>query len=248
MSQSPNGEDELDRRNAWLYYLVVGGAGAVLLPFTAVLHAELWPALLAVLLLVGVGAAGVVKAMRGPKPRFLVIRPGEFVAPPSYFGLANNAAAFPPVVGLLLSVVYDDDDWGVFTWMLFSAAAGLFYLGVYSLIMMIRGTGRLILRPDGLTVVDAYATYDVAWEAIMTGPLPTVFGVGRLGILWPELVRSHGLVRRRNVQRIQLQLQRSAVHREFLHDVVNHYLTHPEDRADIGTREGLDRLLGALPA
>ncbi|MEV8515305.1 hypothetical protein [Dactylosporangium sp. NPDC051484] len=246
MSQRANGEDDSGRRNARLYYLLVGGAGIVLLPFTVALHEQLWPQLLSLLLLVGAGVAGLVKSMRGSKPRSFVVQPGEFVAPPSYFGLANNAAAMPAIVGILLSVAYSDDDWGVYTWMLFAVTVAFMYFAVYGLVMLIRGTGRLILRPDGLTVVDALGTYDVPWEAIMTGPLPTVFGVGRLGILWPELVRSHGPLRRRNPQRIQLQLQRSAVHREFLHDSVNHYLNHPQERPAIGTREGLDGLLGAL--
>ncbi|GAA2393368.1 hypothetical protein [Dactylosporangium salmoneum] len=246
MSQRANGESELGRRDAWLYYVLVGGAGIVLLPFTIVWHAEWWPEVAAVVLLLVTGVAGAVRAGKGPKPRTLVVRPGEFVAPPSYFGLANSAAAFPPIVGILFSVVFDDDDWGVFTWMLFAVTMVFAYFMVATLVMLARGTGRLVLRGDGLTVVDAFVTYDVPWEAIMTGPLPTVFGVGRLGILWPELVRSRGPLRRRNQQRIQLQLQRSAVHREFLHDAVNHYLNHPEDRPVIGTQEGLDRLLGAL--
>ncbi|MGI5242330.1 hypothetical protein [Dactylosporangium sp. CA-139066] len=248
MSQNANGEDSLGRRNAWLYYALVGGAGIVLLPFAVVMHAELWTELVAVVLVVVAGAGVLVNAGRRPKPRLLSIRPGQFVAPPSYSGLATNAATFPPLVALLLSIVYDDDSWGVFTWMLFAVTLAIAYFGVVSVLMLVRGTGLLVLRPDGLSVVDAFVTYDVPWEAIMTGPLPTVFGVGRLGILWPELVKSHGLGRRRNLQRIQLQLQRSAVNREFLHDAVNHYLNHPEDRGAIGTEEGLMHLLGALPA
>jgi hypothetical protein len=247
VSQSANGEDGLGRRNAWLYYLIVGGAGIVLLPFTVVLHAELWPQLVAIVLLVGNGVAGLMTSWRTKKPRTLLVRPERFEAPPSYLRLAVNAAGLPPVVGVLLSIVYDDDDWGVFTWMLFAVTAGIAYLMVYALVMLVRGTGRLILRPDGLTVVDATTTHDVPWEAIMSGPLPTVFGVGRLGILWPELVTSRGVGRKRNLQRIQLQLQSSAVDREFLHDVVNHYLNQPEDRHLIGTAEGLDRLVTELP-
>src|SRR3954462_10275465 len=113
--------------------------------------------------------------------------------------------------------------------MLFAVALGCVYLMVYMFMMLLRGTGRLVLRADGLTVVDATATHDVPWAAIMSGPLPTVFGVGRLGILWPELVTTTGLGRKKNLQRIKLQLQSSAVDREFLHDAVNHYLLHPED-------------------
>ncbi|WP_432971622.1 hypothetical protein [Dactylosporangium sp. CA-233914] len=248
MSQSANGEDELGRRKAWLYYLLVGGAGILLLPFTVALHAELWPELLAFLLLVGTGVVGLVAALRAHKPRALLIRPDEFVAPPSYFRLAVNASAMPALVGVLFSIVYDDDDWGVFTWMLFAATMGCVYLLVYTLVMLIRGTGGLVLRADSLTVVDAFTTHEVPWAAVMSGPLPTVFGVGRLGILWPELVTSRGLGRKRNLQRVQLQLQSSAVDREFLHDVINHYLNHVEDRPGIGTQEGLDRLQATLPA
>jgi hypothetical protein len=248
VSQGANGEDGLGRRNAWLYYLLVGGAGIVLLPFAVVLHAQLWTELAAVVLVVVAGVGAVFNSGRRPKPRLLAIGRDEFVAPPSYFGLATNAASFPPLVALLLTIVYDDDDWGVYTWLLFAVTLTVAYFMVASIVMLARGTGRLILRPDGLTVVDAFVTYDVPWEAIMTGPLPTVFGVGRLGILWPELVKSRGPLRRRNVQRIQLQLQRSAVNREFLHDAVNHYLNHPEDRDAIGTEHGLERLLGALHA
>ncbi|HTJ36710.1 MAG TPA: hypothetical protein VL738_26100 [Dactylosporangium sp.] len=248
MSQGANGEDGLSRRNAWLYYLLVGGAAIVLLPFTVVLHDQLWPQLAEVLLLIVPGSIAFVMGNRRPKPRLLVVRAGEFTAPPSYFGLATTAASWPPVVGILLGTLFDDDDWGVFSWMLFALTLGCAYFMVLSFVMLVRGTGLLVLRPDGLSVVDAFVTYDVPWEAIMTGPLPTVFGIGRLGILWPELVKSRGPLRRRNLQRIQLQLQRSAVHREFLHDAVNHYLNHPEDRVVIGTNEGLERLLGALPA
>lgn len=248
MAQSADGEDNLGRRNAWLYYLLVGGAGIVLLPFTIALDARLWPGLLALVLLVGTGVVGLVHGWRTHKPRTLVVRPGEFVAPPSYFRLAVNASAMPPLVGVLCSVAYSDDDWGVFTWMLFAVTLGCAYLMVYALVMLVRGTGLLILRPDGLSVVDATTTHDVPWAAIMSGPLPTVFGVGRLGILWPELVTSRGFGRKRNLQRVQLQLQSSAVHREFLHDVVNHYLNHPEDRPEIGTPAGLQRLLATLPA
>jgi hypothetical protein len=247
VSQRANGEDDLGRRRAWLYYLLVGGAGIVLLPFTVALHAALWPQLLAGLLLVGSAVTGLVTTLRTARPRALVVRPGEFVAPPSYLRLAVHAAGMPPVVGVLCSIVYDDDDWGVFTWMLFAVTLGFAYLSVHSLAMLVRGTGRLVLRPDGMVVVDTLTTHDVPWPAIMTGPLPTVFGVGRLGILWPELVTSHGLGRKRNLQRIPLQLQGSAVDREFLHDVINHYLTHPEERPEIGSTEGLDRLVAELP-
>jgi hypothetical protein len=246
VSQVSTGEDELGRRNAWLYYLLVGGAGIVLLPFAAILHAELWPELAALALLVGTGAVSLLTAARSQKPRTFTVRPDEFTAPPAYFQLAANAAGMPPIVGVLLGIVFDDDDWGVFSWMLFAVVLAFAYATVYTLVMLVRGAGRLVLRQDGLTIVDGVATYDVPWEAIMTGPLPTVFGVGRLGLLWPELVRSRGLTRRRNLQRIQLQLQTSAVHREFLHDAVNHYLNHPEDRTTIGTPEGLERLRGAL--
>ncbi|WP_432824854.1 hypothetical protein [Dactylosporangium sp. CA-092794] len=246
MSQGANGEDELGRRNAWLYYLVVGGLGIVLLPFTVAQHTEIWPVLAALVLVVVTAVVSGVTMLRRPKPHSFAVRPGEFVAPPAYFQLAANAAAMPPIVGVLLGICYDDESWGVFTWMLFAVTLAFAYAVVYTLVMLVRGTGRLILRPDGLTVVDSLATFDVPWEAIMTGPLPTVFGVGRIGVLWPELVRVHGLGRKRNVQRIQLQLQTSTVHREFLHDTVNHYLNHPEDRSSIGTREGQDRLFGAL--
>ncbi|WP_433075384.1 hypothetical protein ACQP1P_29120 [Dactylosporangium sp. CA-052675] len=248
MSQSANGDDNLARRNAWLYYLVAGGVGIVLLPFTVALHAELWPQLVAIVLLAGSGVVGFLTSWRTRKPRTLVVRPAAFEAPPAYFRLAVNAASLPPVVGILCSIVYDDDDWGVFTWMLFAVTLGCAYLMVYALVMLVRGTGRLVLRADGLTVVDATTTHEVPWAAIMSGPLPTVFGVGRLGILWPELVTTTGFGRKKNLQRIQLQLQSSAVHREFLHDSVNHYLNHPEDRGSIGTEEGLRHLLATLPA
>lgn len=248
MSQGVNGDEDLGRRNAWLYYLLVGGSGIVLVPLNVALHAELWPELASFLLLLATGTVSIVTAMRSRKPRTLRVRPGEFVAPPAFFQLAANAATTPPAVGVLLNIVYDDDDWGVFTWMLFAATVGLAYVMVYSVVMLARGTGRMSLRPDGVSVVDGFATYEVPWQAIMTGPLPTVFGVGRLGILWPELVRSRGLFRRRNPQRIQLQLQSSAVHREFLHDAINHYLNHPEDRPAIGTQAGLAALVAGLPA
>ncbi|MEU7867410.1 hypothetical protein [Dactylosporangium sp. NPDC049140] len=247
MSQSTNGEDNLGRRNAWLYYLLVGGVGIVLLPFTVALHDAPWPGPFALLLLVVTAVGALLTNLRAPKLRTLLVRPGAFEAPPSHLRLAANAAVLPPVVGVLFSIVYDDDDWGVFTWMLFAVALGCVYLMVYTFMMLLRGTGRLILRADGLTVVDGTTTHDVPWAAIMSGPLPTVFGVGRLGILWPELVTTTGLGRKKNLQRIQLQLQSSAVEREFLHDVVNHYLNHPEDRASIGTQEGLEHLLAALP-
>lgn len=247
MSQSADGEYELGQRNAWLFYLVVGGAGILLLPFTALQHERLWPELVAVLLLLAVGAVEVL-LLRRPKPRSFIVRPGEFVAGPAYFQLATQAAGMPALVGVSIGIVADDDDWGVFTLMLFALTLVFAYAAVYALVMLIRGTGRLVLRPDGLTVVDSLATYDVPWEAIMAGPLPTVFGPGRLGLLWPELVRSKGLTRRRNLPKLPLQLHTSAVHREFLHDAVNHYLNHPEDRESIGTRDGLDRLLGALHA
>ncbi|WP_433043871.1 hypothetical protein [Dactylosporangium sp. CS-033363] len=247
MSQSADGEDNLGRRNAWLYYLLVGGIAIVLVPVNVALHDQLWPQLLAlVLLLVSIG--GLVYSGRRHKPRTFWIRPGEFVAPPSYFRLAVNAAGMPPIVGLLCGTIYDDDDWGVFTWMVFAVTLGFVYLAGYYLTELIRGTGRLILRPDGLTVVDATTTHDVPWAAIMSGPLPTVFGVGRLGILWPELVTSRGVGRKKNLQRVQLQLQASAVHREFLHDAVNHYLNHPEDRLTIGTAAGLEHLIEVSPA
>lgn len=246
MSQGANTDDDLSRRNAWLYYVLAGGLGVALVPGAIALHDQLWPVLSAAALLLVTGAVSLVTAARRPRPRALAVRPGEFEAAPAYFQLAANAAAMPPFVGLLVGICYKDDDWGVFTWMVFAVALCFVYLTAYTLVMLARGTGRLVLRPDGMTVVDGFATYDVPWEAIMTGPLPTVFGVGRVGVLWPELVRSRGVGSRRNPQRVQLQLQTSAVHREFLHDAVNHYLNHPEDRAAIGTRDGLDRLLGAL--
>lgn len=247
MSQSADGEYDLGRRNAWLYYLLVGGAGIVLLPFTAVQHDQLWPEVATVLLLLAAGTVSFL-AMRRPKGRAFTLRADEFVAEPSYFQLATQAAALPALVGVTLGIVADDDDWGVFTMMLFAVTIAFAFLAAHGVIMLARGTGRLVLRPDGLVVVDSLATYEVPWEAIMSGPLPTVFGVGRLGLLWPELVRSKGLTRRRNLQRIPLQLQASTAHREFLHDAVNHYLMHPEDRESIGTEDGLHRLLGVLHA
>ncbi|GAA3286467.1 hypothetical protein Dvina_33890 [Dactylosporangium vinaceum] len=245
MSQGANGDDNLGRRNAWLYYVLVGGAGIVLWPLNIVLHNEVWPQAVTLVLCLGNAVAYIAATLRTRRPRTLSVRPGAFEAPPSYLRLALQAAGMPLAVALLFSVVYDDDDWGVYTWMLFAAAVAAIYLTGHSLAMLIRGTGRLTLRPDGLTVVDATVTHDVPWEAILSGPLPTVFGMGRVGILWPELVTSRGLGRKKNLQRIALQLQPSAVDREFLHSAINHYLNQPEERAAIGTAEGLRQLQAA---
>ncbi|GAA2643760.1 hypothetical protein GCM10010399_92160 [Dactylosporangium fulvum] len=43
-----------------------------------------------------------------------------------------------------------------------------------------------------------------------------------------------------------LPLQLTGARREFVLDVINFYLRHPEERAAIGTAAGYDRLLGAL--
>ncbi|MFI5909989.1 hypothetical protein [Dactylosporangium sp. NPDC051541] len=248
MSQSANGDDNLRRRNAWLYYLVVGGAGVVLWPINVLLHDEFWPQVLTELLFLGNLAAWFMVTRRTRKPRTLRVRPGAFEAPPSYFRLAFAAAGVIPLVGVALGWLADDDDWGVYNWMMFAAMLAFVFLAGYGLMTLIRGTGRLTLRADGLTVVDGTTTHDIPWEAVLSGPLPTVFGVGKVGILWPELVTSRGFGRKKNLQRIPLQVQTSAVDREFLHEAINHYLNHPEDRETIGTADGLQHLQETVAA
>ncbi|MET7398730.1 hypothetical protein ABZS66_35095 [Dactylosporangium sp. NPDC005572] len=112
---------------------------------------------------------------------------------------------------------------------------------------IVRGAGRIVLRPDGLFWVDALGDTFVPWDAIAAGPLPGASRLGEvdLGIARPDLVGRRGATLR-DPARLRLPAHLALVHRRFLANAVNYYLWHPEERAAIGTPAGYERLLAAI--
>jgi hypothetical protein len=107
------------------------------------------------------------------------------------------------------------------------------------------GRPRIELSPQGLGILQLFYQYAVPWDAI-SSPTPrkpdnrraphTI----RLNIARPDLVSSRGLSRH-HPRRISLPL--GLIYPAVdVADLIDHYVTHPEDRDAIGTRDQLQSL------
>ncbi|GAA3197582.1 hypothetical protein GCM10010532_016010 [Dactylosporangium siamense] len=187
----------------------------------------------------------------GRRPVEFEVRDGAFVAPPAYQVLAGMAMTL--LAGGTVSA-------GFFLWppstdvpqhlLVFGriTVVGVLFAWLLLIVAFARGTGRILMRPEGLRVTYAYGTRDIPWDAISAGPSrsaavvePTV-RIGR-----PDLVRSTGLARR-HPGKAFLPAGHAWIRREFLLDAINYYLATPAARDTIGTSEGYTHLRRVLRA
>ncbi|GAB3827415.1 hypothetical protein ACFPIJ_07675 [Dactylosporangium cerinum] len=185
------------------------------------------------------------------RPVEFEVRDGAFVAPPADQALAGMA------MSLLASGAVSA---GFFLWppstnvsqhlLAFGRIGLVFVLFAWLLwiIAFARGTGRILLRPEGLRITYAYGTRDIPWDAVSAGPPrsasvvePTV-RIGR-----PDLVHSTGLARR-HPGKAFLPAGHAWIRREFLLDAITYYLATPGARHTIGTSEGYTHLRRVLQA
>jgi hypothetical protein len=185
------------------------------------------------------------------RPVAFEVRDGAFVAPPAdqlSAGMAMSLLAGGTVSGMTFL-------WPVAT----EAPQHLLWLGRISLVFVLaawllaiaafaRGTGRILLRPEGLRITYAYGTRDIPWDAVSAGPQrPGSLVEPTLRIGRPDLVHSTGLARR-HPGKAFLPTTHAWIRREFLLDAIGYYLATPAARPTIGTAEGYTHLRRVLRA
>jgi hypothetical protein len=207
--------------------------------------------LLPPLLLLVVALVYLWRCYRRPRPVAFGVRDGAFVAPPADRLTAAMAAML--LAGGSTSAA-------IFLWPLSQdGPRALLVAGRVTLVVLLvaflaqvavfrRGTGRILLRPEGLRITYAYGGRDVPWEAMSAGPpraatlTEPVLRIGR-----PELVRATGLARPGSAKAM-LPASSTWIRREFLADAINYYLAVPAARESIGTAEGYEHLRRVLRA
>jgi hypothetical protein len=114
-----------------------------------------------------------------------------------------------------------------------------------SCLELLSGRPRIELRPQSLRILTLFYRYAVPWDAI-SSPTPripndrTKMQTIRLNITQPDLVSSRG-VAKRLPRKISLP-PRLIYPRVDVATLIDHYLTHPEDRHAIGTPDQLQSL------
>jgi hypothetical protein len=125
----------------------------------------------------------------------------------------------------------------------FTLLVAIFIAG--SCLPLITGRPRIELHPRSLRLIGPLIRYDVPWDAIgsTTPPKPRNWAssqITRLNIIQPDIVSSGGLGRH---QPRRISLPTATIYPPAdVAALIDHYLTHPQDRHTIGTTEELDRL------
>lgn len=167
---------------------------------------------------------------RKPRPAFLVDG-RTFSAIVVRWFIVADAAAIACTLGMLGYAQRDPD---------LSSAFGTIPLAVLLTAMVVVGlrfawrTPGVVLTPDALILQRLFFTRTMSWDSL-AGPVVVTRWEGVL------TVAANGVQRRTLLGRLETD------HR-FLADAIEHYRTHPADRASIGTFEGHQRLDAALRA
>jgi len=135
--------------------------------------------------------------------------------------LDHRPGAQRPVVGVVLAMI-----------------AGVALFGVLS---TRPGANRVVLDREGLLLCFTLGRAEVPWSAVTGVTTPLRSPRPAVAISDPGLVRRHGMVRRSR-RHVALPAGLRIDHR-FLVTVIDHYARHPEDRGEIGTSAGHDRLV-----
>jgi hypothetical protein len=126
------------------------------------------------------------------------------------------------------------------------AVASVFVIAIAaSCLAMLVGRPRIELRPQGLWILQLFYRYAVPWDAI-SSPTPrkpdnrSTPRTIRLNIAQPDLVSSRGLSKH-HPRRISLPLGLIYPPPDVA-ALIDHYVSHPEDRDTIGIPDQLQRL------
>ncbi|MGI5176891.1 hypothetical protein ACQEVZ_11215 [Dactylosporangium sp. CA-152071] len=184
------------------------------------------------------------------RPVAFEVRDGAFAVPPAdrlSAAFATSVLAGTTVCAGMLLFHRSQDTLGglVAVWYISLALTAATF--VLRLLIRARGTGRMLLRSEGLLITYAYGSREIPWEAVSGGPSRTGLTEPRLRISRPDLVRATGLARRGAVKAF-LPVSDAWVRREFLTDAINYYLAVPAARVSIGTADGYEHLHRVLRA